>query len=862
MRTAADAPALKGQWLDRLAAIIATTAYARPVFTLVLLAILALASVALATTLRVDTDSSRMLNPDLPFQSRAQEINSAFPGIKNTILVVVRGTHRDAVTAATVSLVTALAAEEAAVARVFAPSVDPFFVTNGLLYDDLAGLRERLSRLGQSANLLARLRAAPDTAGFLDALDRAMTLAEEGGDPADLAPLMMGAAEVFETATTGAPLPFDWSAAFDDKGVEGLATATLSVEPVLDFTRVNAAKPALQAVTRAVEALPPSLAALVEIGVTGDPALRGEELASVTASLPISFGLSILLVALVLWLALGGWGRVGLALGAVVMTLILTTGVAALTVGALNLVSVAFVVLMVGLGIDFAIHFLAHLDEEAAAGRTGAPAIAGSMRAIGGALVLSAMTTALAFLAFTTGDFVGMAQLGIIGAAGVIIALVVALTLVPAAVALRSSLARGRGPLSLPSGVLPGRGPIFAAAALLALGAGVLAPSARFDADPMGLRDPQSASVVTYGWLAADPARAPLRLSVIAPDAEAAAMTAEEAAGIDGVENALWIGYLVPDGQDAKLDEIDLAWPSLDFAVNGDAIDLARGAVDLDALPSRLAAFPAPGAARLAEAIAAWRSLRENGEPTARDPVTDEALFRFFPQLMERLAMQLDVGPVSRADLPAALAERFVAGDGRHRVEIIAKTDLTDPENRQIFVDAVAARLPSAGGAPAQIEGAARAIGGAMLQATLLSLLATGALAVLVLRSSRMVLAILVPLALAGLVTIAFSALLGLPFNYANVIVLPLMIGIGVDTGIHIAMRAGKQQSGGVFATSTPRAALASALTTIAAFGTLALSDHAGTASMGFMLVIALTTSLVLIFALTPAILAPRPDTP
>ncbi|MEM9783197.1 MAG: MMPL family transporter, partial [Pseudomonadota bacterium] len=274
------------------------------------------------------------------------------------------------------------------------------------------------------------------------------------------------------------------------------------------------------------------------------------------------------------------------------------------------------------------------------------------------------------------------------------------------------------------------------------------------------------------------------------------------------------------------------------------------------ALPARLRGFPAAGAADLGAALAKWQAAVAEG---GVDPATaDSAIFRFFPQLMARLGRQLDVGPVAAADLPAPLTARFVAGDGRTRVEITAEGDLTDPARRSAFVDIVASALPEAGGAPAQIEGAARAVGGAMLTATLLSLAATGLLAALMLRSARMVLAILVPLALAGIVTVAVSVMIDKPFNYANVIVLPLMIGIGVDTGIHIAMRAGRVSgaAGAVFDTSTPRAALASAMTTIGAFGTLALSEHSGTASMGVMLVIALSVSLVMIFALTPAILA------
>ncbi|MDT8344408.1 MAG: hypothetical protein RQ752_08220, partial [Thermohalobaculum sp.] len=163
---------------------------------------------------------------------------------------------------------------------------------------------------------------------------------------------------------------------------------------------------------------------------------------------------------------------------------------------------------------------------------------------------------------------------------------------------------------------------------------------------------------------------------------------------------------------------------------------------------------------------------------------------------------------------------------------------------------AVAAVAPEAGGPPAQVEGAARAVAAAMVQAAGLALGGTLVLAFLVLRRVRLVAAILLPLMLAGAVTLAASVLLGLPFNYANVIVLPLMIGVGVDAGIHLALRS--DAAAAVGDTSTPRAVLASALTTIAAFGTLALSDHRGTASMGLMLTIAMAASVAMIFALTP----------
>ncbi|MEO1457562.1 MAG: MMPL family transporter, partial [Pseudomonadota bacterium] len=728
-------------------------------------------------------------------------------------------------------------------------------------------------RLSQSANLLAELRGAQTTEGFLTALNRAVTLAEGAGiDPAELSGLMAEAAAVFDAAAAGAPRPFDWSRALSAEAPAGALTRVITVQPALDYERLNPAKPALAAVAEEIAGLDPALAGLVEIGVTGDPALRAEELSSVTARLAQSLGLSLILVAAVLFMALGGPGRVGLALATVLVTLVLTTGFAALAVGALNLISIAFVVLMVGLGIDFAIHLLAHLDEDRARGLTAAEALAATGSSIGGALTLSAATTALAFLAFTTTDFIGMAQLGLIGGVGVLLALLVALTLIPAAVALRPGLARGRGPMALPR---LGRGtalPLAVAALATGAVAAIFAPSARFDADPMALRAAAAPSVAAFGWLTEDPALAPLRLSVMV-DAEAEAEAlAETARAAASVRSAVWLGDLVPKDQDAKLDEIDLAYPSLDFAVSGEAVDL--GAPDPSPLPPRLRALDTPEATALAAALERWQAAgtgegtgegagrgtgQGTGEGQGAGPLS-AALFRFFPAVIERIGLILEAGPVTRADLPEAMTARYLAEDGRLRVEIAAAEDITDPAARGRFVEAVLAALPEAGGPPAQIEGAAGTVAAAMLSAAGLALLGTAVLAALTLRSGLQVAAILLPLALAGLVTMAASALLDIPFNYANVIVLPLMIGIGVDAGVHLAVRTARldteERRGGVFDSSTPRAVLASALTTIAAFGTLALSEHRGTASMGIMLAIALTASVLMIFALTPPLVA------
>ncbi|MFQ5565012.1 MAG: MMPL family transporter, partial [Paracoccaceae bacterium] len=417
-----------GQGAGRIVGAWVAAVSARPGRVLGLVALLVVLAIGAAARLGVDTDSSRMLSPDLPFQQRAIALNTAFPALKNTLVVVVRADIADAADAAVAALAEALSARDDAFDWVFAPTADPYLVSHGLLYLDHEGLDARLTRLGKSANLLAGLRADQSFAGFLRALDSATSLAERAdGDTTALAPLYGEAAAVLAAEGQGGARPFGWSSALAGSGTGG-ALRVVTAGPKLDFSTLDPGKPALAAVRAAIAGLDPELARRVEIGVTGEAALRSEELQSVTARLGLSIGLSLIFVALLLWMAFGSVARAGLALGALVVALVLTAGFAGLAVGALNLISIAFVVLMVGLGIDYAIHFIAHFDEHVAESPDPRTALIRSGQAIGTALVLSAATTSLAFFAFATTDFVGMAQLGLIGGAGVLIALAVALT--------------------------------------------------------------------------------------------------------------------------------------------------------------------------------------------------------------------------------------------------------------------------------------------------------------------------------------------------------------------------------------------------------------------------------------------------
>jgi hopanoid biosynthesis associated RND transporter like protein HpnN len=792
-----------------------------------------------------------MLSPMLPAQERALELNEAFPSLKNSVVIVVRGDTPDAADMAVLALTEALRKETTRLSNVFSVVSDPFLASNGFLYRDTDAVNEMFTRISKSANLVARLRQNQTVDGFAESLSEAALLAERADISADaLNRLYREAKEVFKAHRQDTPRIFSWSAVLDDEANVGSTTRLVSVTPVLDRTRLSPARPALDAIDRLIADLPPPATEGVEISVTGEPALRAEEMRSVFGTIGVSLGLSLCLVAFILRLGLGSIPRAMLAFGSLLVSLALTTGFAALFVGTLNLVSVAFIVLMVGLGIDFAIHILAHIVEMRRHGTDHIEAVALTGQRNGLALNLSAITTSLAFLAFAFTDFDGMAQLGLIGAAGVLIAFAVAATMIPALCSLFPGL--GSAPAKLTNGA---QGPHWvtnlAPAVVLALGIISIWPAtqSRFDADPIGLRDPAAPSVQAFRHLAEDPETTPYRGNILAGSRENAAEIASRFENVPGIGEAIWISDLVPTDQDEKLMVLDIAAPSIEHAVSGEPTELSAstsGAAALQELTERLEG--AEGAAgELYEALVEYQKTRT----VAADEDIQKRLFDAFPLMLSRLDALLDADYITEEGLPAPLLERFVSEEGLFRVEIIPE----DPVLTTAEIDAFAARIEaihhSAAGGPNQLSAAGATVGSAMLSATLIAALATMILALIATRSLVDTLAILVPLTLAGLITAASGVFLDMPFNYANVIVLPLLIGIGVDSGIHIAMRE-KRAPGAVFSTSTPRAVLFSALTTMAAFGTLALSDHQGTASMGILLAVAMTAAVGCVLSLTP----------
>lgn len=820
-----------------------------------LLIVIAIATAAAgwyaAKNLKVNTDTSAMIDPTLDFQVRAKELREAFPEVKNDIAVIVRAPTLDEADAFAAAMRKRALERPEIFDSVFAPSAEPFFRDNGLLYLPTDDLERRLTQMSKASGLFEQLIRAPTAGQLFAKLAENDKLAERSdlGREA-LSSIYAELAGVIEASAKGEPRPFSWMGALatEDEPEEG-HVRMVYVTPKLDFSRLQPAKPALDELHAEIAAIEKSFDGRVETFITGDPALRADELAAVTKGMEISAIISFAAIGVLLLMCYRSAYLTLVTLAALIAIIVFAGAYAAAAVGELNLVSIAFIILLGGLGHEFSIHMLLSFQERRDAGQGVSAALSGTMREIGPALALAAGMTAIGFFAFIPTAFVGIAQLGLIAGVGILIAFVVTITFVPAALGAFGAAGRKfRAPTSP-----PGASPITTAVAI-----GVLAlcavslftlPKARFDADPMALRDPKSPSVIGFNHLFDSKDTVPYRLTVVADSEGEAAAAAARARALPAVGGVRTLADFIPADQTDKLDLVDFASGPLAFAL--DAKEDASGAPSAmdgaSALVSRLKAR---------EAGTPDRRLADALESALADPsqfvLIEKNIFAYWPALVERLRAQFNADFIDIASLPKNLKQRYLSASGKWRVDILPAADVRGHEARRAFVAAVATAFPDVSGGAIQTEKAGEVVSHAMLQATLIALGAIALILLALLRSLRDVALILFPLLLAALLTIAAGVVFDIPFNYANIIVLPLLLGTGVDAGIHLVMTwRHREKDASHFGASARRAVFYAALATVATFGSLMLSPHRGTASMGELLTFAigftlLTTLIVL----------------
>ncbi|HEY9536026.1 MAG TPA: MMPL family transporter, partial [Kiloniellaceae bacterium] len=385
-----------------------------------------------AVTLTINTSTDDMLSKELPFRAQNEAVDAAFPQLVDTLTIALDAPDALAAEAAAGRLAAALAAQPAVAQSVFLPQGGPFFRQNGLLYLSAVELQALGDRLAGAQPLLAALQADPSLRGLADLLELAVTEGTDGGG-ADLARFLDRLAEVAVALQEDPGARLSWSALLSDGGETAEDRRRfVVVKPVIDFGSLAPLAGVVAAIERAASDLGLTGENGYRLRVTGEPLMLQDELESVKSGIGVVGLISTLLVALVLFGGLRSWRLAVPILVTLVAGLTWTAGFAALAVGELNIISVAFAVLFIGLSVDFGIHFSLRAQESRIGGLAPPAALVEAAGITGGPLLLCAVTSALAFFSFFPTAYRGLSELGLIAGAGMVIALFLNLTLLPA----------------------------------------------------------------------------------------------------------------------------------------------------------------------------------------------------------------------------------------------------------------------------------------------------------------------------------------------------------------------------------------------------------------------------------------------
>ena len=820
-----------------------------------------------ATHFAINTDTDQLLPKDLPWRQHELAYRDAFP--QDQMLAVVQGPTTELVEMAADRLAAELEMRDDRFSSVRRPQGGEFVQRSALLFLPVDQVTEVARRLAASRPLIEVLAADPSLRGVMHALTIGIGAADARRiPPGALAEPMNMLSDTLDDLFAGRFPSFSWRVLMNGKpAAPDELRGFIQIAPKLDFGALQPGRAAIDAIRQAGDELKLNSMFSTSLRLTGQVAIDDEQFATLSKGTLPNFAGTVLAVLIILWLALRSAHTNLAVFVSLLVGFVVTAAAGLLIVGAFNLISIAFAILFVGLGADFCIQFTVRYRSERHERDEVRAALRGAAKRAGGPLALAAAGTMVGFFSFVPTAYRGVAELGLIAGFGMIAAFVTTITLLPA-------LLTVFGPPGEPErmgfvALAPAdrflarhRIAVVAATIIVVLAGMPLLSRMRFDFDPTHLQDPNGEAVSTYRELITVPELGISSVNIVAPSVNQVDEIAQRAIGLAEVSGTRSIHNLVPSDQDWKLPVIQAAAAALGLVINPSATRPApsdeetvsairAAATDLNRVANAEEGDAAAGASRLSGLL--YRLA--NADAAVRDKARD-ALIAPLRLDLDRLRNMLRPERITAQSVPPELARDWVATDGRARVEVVPEGDPNDTATLRRFATAVLAVAPDASGTPVWLIEAEHTVVWAFIEAGALAVLAIAVMLWITLRHFGDVLLTLVPLIVAGAVTLEVMVLTGESLNFANVIALPLLLGVGVAFKIYyiMAWRAGRTN---LLQSTLTRAVFFSALTTATAFGSLWLSDQPGMSSMGKLMALALVCTLAAAVLFQPALMGP-----
>ncbi len=801
---------------------------------------------------QINSDLSQLIHQEAGWREDFEAYKEKFPDLVDPAIVVVSGASFMAVENAARRLEAAIAAREEYFRAVYSPQNDPFFRRHALLYLPLDDLYDMTDRLAQAQPMLTAVSEDPSLRSILKLLREGVANGET--DAAGFATTVRLLTQSAQAHSAGEDSTIRWTDEFFSGQDTWHRLILLKGQRNFSATLPNAA--VMQELRIIIDAM--DFPAEISVGITGEVALSHEEIEAAMAGVQLAGWVAVVLLFAILFLGVRSLKIIAATFAMLIIGIIWTSAYAMLAVGEYNTLSIIFLVMFFGLGVDFAIHFSLRYQEAVNVSDDAAiQALQDSAGSVGGAIVICTVTTALGFLGFWPTDYQGLADLGVISAGGMLVAAFLTFTFLPAFYAAVGSIRPHV--IDIPTSdrlvgwLIRRRVGVIVAIAIAALGAIFSASQAKFDYSVLALKDPDAQSMRTLRELQAGNIATDYSLNILSqrqiPKAELEALVT-----VDSVTTPF---DYVPADQADKLfvlqDLEQLLFSAIAPVMSADAPSAIELRAEITALIEAIRMAPASlELERLA--LSLEQLLRAEGQVLAdwQQP-SISVLLKELAWLREAIYVET----VDFDDLPGPLRARLVSDDGDFLSVVVPAENVAPVAALSRFIESVREVVPIATGRPVIEWGVGGIVVSSFQQALAFALVSILLVLLVTFRNVRDAVLILIPLALAALFTLAIGVLLGVSLNMANILVLPLVFGLGVDNGIHVVDRF--QGAGDVenfMHSSTPRAVMLSTLTTVGTFAALSLSPHQGTASIGILLTIAVALVLVFTVFLLPVLLS------
>jgi len=834
--------------------------------------------------LSINTDNTDMIAPDAPFHQHRRNYEKAFSQDVHKVLLVIESDTPELTKAATKRLGRLLSADKANFDSVYIPNDNEFFHQNGLLYLDSNDLQILSNNLSQAQPFIGRISQEPNLTGFFSIFEDALTSSNKNQElPIDLPSLIDKVSLALHKSMNGENYLLSWETLIGEKKLSGQGSdkGFINVSARLDYTQIRPAENAINAIRKAISEIQQPDLPSVKVWITGEVGLEDDEMVGMSSG---TFNASIFSIVLVLFILLIAYRSILLTVATLItlaLGMVFSGAFATFAVGELNLISVAFAVSNIGLGVEYAIHFCLRYRDNLLLHIHRGRAIRSTLVSTSPSLLLCAGTTSIGLYAFIPTDFKGVSELGLLAGTSLFICLLVTLTVLPALLRFIPVQVESESPSTSTHPVLATLAkqlatltlhyakPISIATCLLAVIAVGLVFKVKTDFNPINLRDPNTESVIAFKNLIKDSDTTPMTLTVLTTDKQKAEAMQKKLLGLASVDKTVSLFDFVPSGQEEKLAMIE----DMAMVLGSQAQGFPALKSDNDPTPgiNRLIKTidnSLPGKTDLHEIAALNAFKKELQDMLIELDARQQSGRRLFiekiqttllgtlPSAMNELLVSLNAREVTLGDLPPDIKERWLSKEGLYRIQIFPKKDLNDLDNLQQFITDVQLVAPETTDLPIIYWESMKEVVGAFKKAITIALITIALLLYGIRRNITDTLLVMTPLILAGLFTMASTVLTNTPINYANIIALPLLLGLGVDNGIHMVekLHHSLSEEQNIYQSSTARAMFYGALTTASSFAGLAFSPHQGIASMGLIITMGIFWIMTCTFIVLPAL--------